>query len=271
MLKNILFLSIFSFIIIQGFSQEILPDFTIKKGAQNQKVISWRNNFGDMISVLNIQRSNDSVRNFRTLYSVPNATLQVNAYTDTKPVPGMDYYRIYYTFKNGSYYFTKAKKLTTGFLSAGLLGNLSNYKNIIIQGEESRTLALNDFKRMSDSVLNNTSDSLFYSGDSTVMYKKFNAVAAIAAASPKAPVTSVSGYMYVNEDGSIVIHLPENDVYDYSMTIYQPDGNSVLYKISHFDSPEIILSKSSFMRAGFYPYELYKDGKLTERNRFQIK
>lgn len=256
---------------MRSFSQEPLPDFTIKKGTQNQKVISWRNNFGDMLIVLNIQRSGDSVRNFRTVYSEPNPSLAVNAFTDMKPVPGMDYYRIYYQMKNGSYSFTKAKKVASGFVSDGLFSHL-DAKHVTIKGDEDRTVTISDFHKIADSVMLGTSDSLFYFSDSTVNYKKFNAIAAINSG----PVNNnslipVSNYLFLNADGSLVIRIPDNKAYDYSMVIYQPEGNAVLYKIDRFPGSEIILSKSSFMRSGFYPYELFEDGKLKERSRFQIK
>ena len=271
MFKYILFFSVFSYIAIPSFSQETLPDFTIKKGAQNQKIISWRNNYGDMIIILNIQRSGDSVRDFRTIYSVQNPALAVNAYTDMKPVPGADYYRIYYMMKNGSYYFTQAKKITSGFISAGLYGFL-NAEHVIIQGDEDRTVTIEDFHKIADSVLFNTSDSIFYTSDSTVTYKKYNAVAAVVSESAVGnSYIPASNYLFMSPDGNPVIRFPDNDAYDYSMIIYQPDGNTVLYKIDHFPDSGIILSKSSFEHSGFYPYELFKNGKLKERSGFQLK
>ncbi len=272
MLKYILLFSVFISMAIHSFSQAPLPDFTIKKGTQNQKVISWQNNYGDMISVLNIQRSTDSVRDFRTVYSEPNPSLAVNAFTDTRSVPGMDYYRIYYQMKNGSYYFSKAKKVSTGFISEDLFSSLGSSKNVLIQGDESRVVSVVNFKKITDSVITNTSDSIYFLSDSTVNYRKFNPVTSMSAVvTPTQTLIPVSGYLFLNTNGSVVIRLPDNEVDGFSMTIYQLDGTSVLYKIQHFDNPEIILSKSSFLRAGFYPYELFEDGKLKERSKFQIK
>lgn len=271
MFKYFFIVTIFSSFCIQSFSQKPLPDFDIKKGSQNQKVISWRNNYGDMLSVLNVQRSNDSIRNFRTLYSEPNPSLSVNAYTDMKPIPGMDYYRLYYQMKNGSYYFTKAKKVASGFIADGLYDHL-NAQHVIIKGDKERTISITTFHKVADSVLNNTSDSIFYLADSTVSYKHFNPIAAMSYGSTESnSLIPVSNYLFLNSNGNLVIRLPQNKLYDYSMTIYQPSSNTVLYKIKHFSNPEVILSKSSFLRSGFYPYELYENGKLKERSKFQIK
>ncbi|MDE1191667.1 MAG: hypothetical protein PW786_05970 [Arachidicoccus sp.] len=269
MFKYIAIIFLALFFITGAYSQEPLPDFSIKKGVQNQKVISWRNNFGSMVSYMTIQRSNDSVKNFMTLYAVTNPTLQVNAYTDVRPVPSMDYYRIYYQLKNGSYYFTKAKKVSSGFVSAGLFSNIAG-QHVILKGDENRSVTVAGMRKISDSVLNNTTDSLFYVSDSTVNYKKFNAIAVVNSA-PATSLVPVSNYMFLNATGDLIIRLPEKEASDYSMIIYEPGSTAVLYKIGHFSDSEIILSKSSFVHTGFYPYELFENGKLKERNRFQIK
>lgn len=272
MLRNSVCFLLFLLMAAKGFAQPILPDFSLKRGTQNQRVLAWRNGFGKAVTVLNIQRSADSVRDFRTIYSAEHPELEANAWTDTKPISGVDYYRIFYTLSDGMYYFTKAQKVVTGFISDNLFNNIAQYKNVSVEGDVSGILSQPDFRRLCDSLMLNTSDSLWYKGDSTVTYKKYNAVAAMAAGSSfSATGTFISNYIYLNINGNVVIHLPENEAYRYSMYIYNPDGASILYKIDHFDSPEIILSKSSFMRSGAYPYELFKDGKLQERNSFWVR
>lgn len=256
-------------ITLTAFAQPTLPDFSIIKGTKNHTIISWRNNFGDMLTVLNIQRSTDSVRGFRTIYSVENRTLNVNAYTDNKPAPGADYYRMYYMLKNGSYTFTKAKKIATGFVADNLLTQLDSSKHITIKGVQPKKLPFKRIYHLADSVTNLTSDSLFFINDTTVQYVKYNAVAAIA--STTANLIPVSKFLYMNADSYIVLKLPEADLGQYSMTIFKRDGRSVLYKIPKFDRSEIILSKSSFLHNGWYPYEIYKNGKLEERSRMEIK
>ena len=253
------------------FAQQALPDFNIMKGPKEHTILSWKNNFGDNLAVLNIQRSTDSIRGFRTIYSVENLTLATNAYTDNKPVPGADYYRFYYMLKNGSYFFTKAKRISTGFVADNLLSQLNNSKTITIQGEKPRKLPYNQLYHLKDSVANFTSDSLLFVNDSTIQYAKYNAVAAIATTAAATNLTAVSKFIYTNADSYIVLKFPEQDLASYSMIIYKMNGTSVLYKIPRFDQSELILSKSSFLHTGWYPYEIFKDGKLVERSRLEIK
>ena len=251
-------------------AQPALPDFSIIKGPKNHSIISWRNNFGDQLSVLTIQRSSDSVRNFRTIYSVNNLSLQANAYTDNKPAPGQDYYRLYYMLKNGTYAFTKAKRVSTGFVPEDLLTRLDSRKMIRVTGAVLGKYEYPSLFHLKDSVLNFTSDSLYFVNDSTIKYVKFNAVAAMANAETS-NLQPVSKFLYLNADSYIVLKFPEQELSHYSMTIYKQNGTSVLFKIPKFENSEIILNKTSFLSTGWYPYEIYKDGKLQERSRLEIK
>lgn len=252
-----------------AFAQQPLPDFKIIKGPKNRTILSWKNNFGDNLTVLNIQRSTDSVKGFRTIHSVDNKSLTVNAYTDNKPVPGADYYRFYYVLKKGGYHFTKAKHVATGFVSEQLLKQLNAAKKISIKGDQNRTIPFKAMPRLTDSVVNRTSDSLFFVNDTTIQYVRYNAVAAMA--SNQSNLIPVSKFLYLNADGYIVLRFPQRDLSHYSMTIFKRNGRSVLYKIPRFNNNELILSKSSFLHTGLYPYEIYKDGKLQERSKMEIK
>ena len=251
-------------------AQPALPEFSIINGPKNHSIISWRNNFGDQLTVLTIQRSADSVRNFRTIYSVNNLSLQVNAYTDNKPVPGEEYYRMYYMLKNGSYNFTKAKRITTGFVADDVLTRLDSRKMIRVKGDLSGRFEYPSLFHLKDSVLNYTSDSLYFVNDSTLQYVKYNAVAAIASAETT-NLQPMSKFLYLNADSYVVLKFPEQELSRYSMTIYKQNGTSVLFKIPKFENSEIILNKTSFLRSGWYPYEIYKDGKIEERSRLEIK
>jgi len=251
------------------FAQPALPDFNIIKGPKNHTILSWKNNFGDNLVVLNIQRSTDSVRGFSTIHSVDNLSLATNAYTDNKPVPGAEYYRFYYMMKNGSYYFTKAKKIATGFVADNLLSQLNSSKTITVMGDHPQKLAFNQLNHLKDSVVNFTSDSLYFVNDSTIQYVKYNAVAAMASTATQ--LQPVSKFLYLNADSYIVLKFPQQDLDQYSMTIYKRNGTSVLFKIPRFNQSELILSKSSFLHTGWYPYEIYKNGKLQERSRLEIK
>ena len=92
-----------------GFSaaaQDTLPQFTIINRGNERIVISWTNPYGTRIKQLSIQRSFDSLRNFRTILTVPDATVPQNGYVDTKATNDHMFYRLYILLDSGRYSFS---------------------------------------------------------------------------------------------------------------------------------------------------------------------
>ncbi|MFT4203755.1 MAG: hypothetical protein QM610_07530 [Chitinophagaceae bacterium] len=117
--------------------QKPLPDFFIHRGNQNAVVISWVNNFGDECIQLNVQRSYDSLTNFKTLFSTPAPQLPTNGYTDRNAPPGRVFYRIFYMLNSGAYFFTTVKKpedITTASEGNGSNAASSMLINPVVMG-----------------------------------------------------------------------------------------------------------------------------------------
>lgn len=247
-----------------------LPDFTLKKGANNQMIIEWVNQVGKNLTELTVQRSNDSVRYFRSIYSPPNPAIAKGTYTDAKAPAGINYYRIFYTFAGGAYYFTKAQKLAYGFESADLMSKIDTAQVVKVNGDIDPTeMPGSRFRNFRDSIINETADSLFYVEKNEVLYKK----------SGQGNVQSVSAAAYIPmgdyvftdvATGNLTIKLPPYQLSSYSMIIYDTDGRKPLFKIRHFSDDELILDKGSFINTGWYNYDLFQDGKLKQQGRFLV-
>ncbi len=90
-------------------AQVMLPDFAVKELTRGKIQVSWNNPYPNCIQ-LAIQRSVDSVKNFRTIFSSQSPELASNGYLDNKPVQGQtNYYRIFYVLKGGAYFFSQVK------------------------------------------------------------------------------------------------------------------------------------------------------------------
>lgn len=88
-------------------AQNVLPDITVRELTKGKVQISWNNPY-DNCNQLAIQRSYDSVNNFRTIFSSLSPELPANGYVDAKPIRGTkSYYRIFYVLEGGAYYFSK--------------------------------------------------------------------------------------------------------------------------------------------------------------------
>jgi hypothetical protein len=92
-------------------AQSVLPDITVRELTRGKVQISW-NNPHENCNQLAIQRSYDSVSNFRTIFSSLSPELPSNGYVDNRPLRGIkSYYRIFYVLEGGAYYFSKVVQI----------------------------------------------------------------------------------------------------------------------------------------------------------------
>jgi len=91
------------------FAQDTLPKITVTQLGK-KVLVSWNNPYSNLANI-NIQRSHDSLKNFKTIGTVLNVDPGVNGFTDPQAfIPSNQYYRIFISFKGGSYIFTHSHK-----------------------------------------------------------------------------------------------------------------------------------------------------------------
>jgi len=101
--------SILTFILLSfqkiSFAQETLPNITVTQLGK-KVLVSWNNPFSNVVNI-NVQRSGDSLKNFKTIGSLLNVGPGINGFTDPKEfIPSNQYYRLFISFQGGSYIFT---------------------------------------------------------------------------------------------------------------------------------------------------------------------
>src|SRR5450432_3876484 len=90
-------------------AQDTLPRFSVKGAGNNRIIIGWVNNFST-IRQISIQRSFDSLTNYKTILTVLDPSIPQNGYVDTKATNEHMFYRLYILQDRGVYFFTAAKK-----------------------------------------------------------------------------------------------------------------------------------------------------------------
>jgi hypothetical protein len=100
-------ITLFFSAILRG--QDTLPHFSATARGPGRILISWRNNY-PIINQISIQRSNDSLRNFTTLLTVPDPTLPANGVVDNKAPHPNFYYRLFIVLEGGKYIFTPSQR-----------------------------------------------------------------------------------------------------------------------------------------------------------------
>lgn len=89
-------------------AQGMLPDFSVKELTKGKIQVSWNNPYSDCIQ-LAVQRSADSSKNFRTIFSSQSPELATNGFVDNKPLNvSRAWYRIFFSLQGGAYYFSKS-------------------------------------------------------------------------------------------------------------------------------------------------------------------
>lgn len=92
-----------------GQARDTLPRFSLKNVGSDRILVEWVNTF-ENVKQISIQRSFDSLKNFKTILTVPDPSLPANGYMDTKAPNDHMFYRLYILLDKGSYLFSDTKK-----------------------------------------------------------------------------------------------------------------------------------------------------------------
>ena len=181
-----LFILLFGILISSpALAQNALLDFSVKELTKGKIQISWNNPYKDCIQ-LAVQKSADSSKNFRTIFSAQSPELAASGFVDNNPFQGIkSYYRIFYVLDGGAYYFTNAieveikqdpvaeKPSITETKKETLLSNLVLPKNMIaiyIKKDLVFSLPPKEYKHFKDSI-SKTKDALHRMNDHAVEWR----------------------------------------------------------------------------------------------------
>lgn len=78
-----------------------------------------------------------------------------------------------------------------------------------------------------------------------------------------------SPYVFTNQNGNVSIRLDTAQGARYRLRILDVDGQA-LFDLDGICRPNLTLDKSNFMRSGWYHFELFENGKLSDSSRFFI-
>ena len=229
----------FLLIVIAGkilYAQDTLPKFSVKNIGNNRIIISWTNRF-ENIKQISIQRSFDSLKNYKTILTVPDATTRQNGYVDTKATNDHMFYRLFILLDKGVYFFSDAKKPVPDSL------HKAGYNNGI---------------------------SIVVNPDSSNMQ-----LPVIVKNKPAGFIPSL--HVYTARDGYVRINLPDDENLragkaekKYSIKFFE-DDETFLFELKDIKERAFRIDKTDFYHAGWFRFELYEDGKLIEKHKFYLE
>ena len=269
---------VLSLITFSAAAQDTLPRFTIISRGNERIVISWTNPYGARIKQLSIQRSFDSLRNFRTILTLPDPTVPQNGYVDTKATNDHMYYRLYILLDSGRYSFSKSQRPIAGSPVPESTSAITSVSKGIIPVEKLKAteaterviivkkndvivggIGESNLKRFRDSINYSTKDTIFMKTSDTILVKVF----------VQRESYRPSRFVYTEKDGNIRIALPDAGRRKYSLKFFDEDLTEA-FEIKHINEALLFLDKSNFLHAGWFTFELYEDGKLKEKHKLFI-
>lgn len=231
MLKKFFLLPLLLVLYHFSFSQDTLPLISVTK-IGSKVLVSWVNNFSQ-VTTINIQRSYDSVKNFRTIGSVLNVKAINNGFVDAQEFTTPEYYRVFISFEGGNYMFSKVHRPVADSSKSA---------------EETMEVSENHDTREPD----NTKE--------------------IKNAPPSVPPRKFfvpSKYVYTGKENNVIISLPDAAQKKYSIKFFEEDGTP-LFEIKKIGEPYLTLDKVNFIHSGLFNFELFADGELMEKHKLYI-
>jgi len=212
-------------------AQDTLPDFSATNPGNNRIIIGWTNTF-ETIKQISIQRSLDSLKNFKTILTVADPTAPQNGFADTKAPNDQVYYRLYILLDKGVYLFSPSKKAVYDTVRKYEAREPVEAKAPVIIGE-SETMS---------PVINNK---------------------------PKTEIFVPSKRVYTLSDGYVRIDLPEDEGNKYSIRFYTIE-DEFLFELKDVKERSFRIDKANFYHAGWFKFELFENEELLEKHRFYL-
>lgn len=254
-------------------AQDSLPAFSVLNKGNNRIIISWNNKYVQTRQIT-IQRSADSLTNFKSIATVPDPMNRQNGYMDTKAPDDKMFYRLYILVEGSNFIFTKSKRpvadipvikaivekpisLPAPELDSSVAVVINKIVNLKIPDSALSSEEILILKKFRSNKLDLLPDSVSRKIDAAI---KMNSKPAIVI-----PVYRI----FTNREGLVQITLNDYQQKKYLIKFFE-DDDSFLFEIKNIKEASLLLDKSNFYHSGWFKSELYDDGKLVEKNRFFI-
>jgi hypothetical protein len=228
MTKQCFFFLVFISTTINVFAQQKPLPVIMVKNINNKIIVSWLNDYTKPITTLNIQRSYDSLKNYKTAGSVLSPQSRENGYADVNAPYNKMYYRVFVAFEGGTYAYSNIMRP---------IKDTTKYNNVT---DEKMPWMIGSGRD---------------SGD--------------IAPPGKPTITYPSSFIFTAKDNNVIIHLSETATRKYSVKFFD-ETEKFLFEIKRIKEDYLIIEKVNFVRTGWFSFEIFEDGELLEKNKFQI-
>jgi hypothetical protein len=278
-MKNIIWLLLFFCIENSLFAQQQLPSISVTSSNQ-RVVVSWLNDYKTPVENILIQRSFDSIKNFRTIGSVLNPLNLENGYPDQHPPYDRMYYRVFISFKNGNY----------------ITGPSARYHPELVENDSTdiQTDSMLTFDETPSLFIFKNKTLPFYSyyssiynpTDSIIQKDSLSQVRILETPTVTPEIKFVEKQVPINKTPAIRSAYPSISVYANSnQTVvldfrslkhenvsihFSNEKNDNIFVIDPIPEPLLYLERYNFGQSGWYYFEIFEQGKLVEKSKVLI-
>lgn len=213
-------------------AQEVLPNVSVKESG-GKVIISWLNDYKVNVTVISIQRSYDSLRNFTTIGAVLNPQNLENGYLDANPPYDKMYYRVFISFEGGTYVYSKSQRPVEEIVTKIVTGSDGQDSTVVITEPEIKPWQV----------------------DTAV-------IEPVIVLDPKVKPQSKLVHSYGQD---VVLEFPFAASKRYEVKFFD-ENKKLILNVKDFKETYLIIEKVNFKRSGTYTFELYENGSLIEEN-----
>jgi hypothetical protein len=232
--------------------QDTLPQFSLRDVGKNRVVIEWLNKF-ENVKQISIQRSIDSIKNFKTILTVVDPSLPANGFMDTKAPQGKVFYRLYIMFDKGMFLFSNTKRPLIDTMPRLTMSMAPDSVYTARSSNINGVIAMDNPTLIQPVTMNGAG-----TGPNVNNSNK-----------PKAEVWVPSRYVYTQKDGLIRITLPDDGDKKYNIKFFTL-RDEFLFELKDLQEKSFTINKSNFYQSGWFRFELYENDELKEKNRFYL-
>lgn len=284
MLKPLFYIALFLACGMNASAQDTLPRLSVKNRF-GRVIVSWTNPFPDVV-LINIQRSSDSLKNFKTILGVTDPGSVTNGYLDAKAPDTKQFYRLFVQQSGGRYFFTNAYRPVPDTIkpkprqTAAPVKPGTATKTPVTQAAQEQTSPETgkpeaETSQPAPGESNGQEGQSFKPEKNSSQKVKFSNTKPLGADSTRVvsvPVKEMKPppvYVFVNSLGQVVIIIPEDKKNLYTLKFITETGVPA-FTLHKIRDSHLTLEKTNFRTAGWYRCELYENDKYRDKFRVYI-
>jgi hypothetical protein len=279
MLKPLFYIVLLNALWVNTFAQDTLPKISVKH-KQGKVIVSWVNPYADVV-LINIQRSADSLKNFKTILSVADPSAVTNGFLDGKAPDLKHFYRLYVQREGGKYFFTDSRKPTPDTAKPKPKTPPAAEKTTApktaapppvdpaptkpIQTQNGSGGEVSDPRNPNFKPEKNSSQKVKFSNTKSPEANN-NKVAQAPVREMKPPPV----YIFVNSIGQVIVITPEDKKSLYTVKFVTESSGQPALTLAKIKDSHITLDKTNFHSSGWYKCEIYENEKYRSNLRVFI-